>query len=65
MRNLGIAKSKQDIRINPMVGGVETVAAADEPMDTNFEPETVIGVKRERPAARKASADVSQKIIDL
>ena len=64
MRKLGLAKPKQVKPINPMAGGVETVADVDEPMETNFEPETVIGIKRERPI-RKAAAAASQRIIDL
>ena len=47
-----------------MAGGVDSVAAADVPMETNLEPETVIGIKRERPI-RKAAATASQRIIDL
>ena len=46
-------------------GGVETVAAADELMETNNEPDLVIGIKRDRPVTRKASPAASQKILYL
>ena len=61
MRKLGIVKPKPIIA---MAGGDDTVAAADEPMETNLKPDAFIGIKRERPI-RKAAAAASQRIIDV
>ena len=40
--------------MNPLESGVETVDASDEPLETNVKPDLLIGIKRDRPATRKA-----------